>query len=132
MQILANISPLFGVLNAKWDLWNWKLGFKHKHLKNQEAPHQEGNQYSILYYNFEVWLGPHQKSNLKQQPLSVSANALRSCKNGLCEAISFKKIHQDSMRSTSKQMTNYGIKLQLYNVFNEEHWNCRISCFHNL
>ena len=48
--------------------------------------------YSILYYNAVLWLTPDLNCSLKQDLLSISANALRSCMMYNCSKISFLEI----------------------------------------
>ena len=53
----------------------------------------DSNFYSILYYNACIWLTPDLHSELKQNLLSLSANALRSCVTYHSSDVSFKNIH---------------------------------------
>ena len=74
--------------------------------------------FSVLYYNSEIWLTPFLQSGPKQQLLSASANAIRSCMNCPSPYISFEMIHKQFKKSTPDQMAFYKISLLLYKVFN--------------
>ena len=64
----------------------------------------DSNFYSVLYYNAVIWLTPNLKSELKQNLLSASASALRSCLMRDGFDISFEKLH--NMHKNVPQ-TNY-------------------------
>ena len=74
--------------------------------------------FSVLYYNSEIWLTPFLHSGPKQQLLSASANAIRSCLNYPTKFISFECIHKDFKKSTPEQFALYKISLLLYKTFN--------------
>jgi hypothetical protein len=50
------------------------------------------NYYQVLYYNFEIWQGPHLHRNSKQQLMSASANAIESWMSN--PFISFEYFHK--------------------------------------
>jgi hypothetical protein len=74
--------------------------------------------YSILYYNSEIWLTPSLHTGPKQQLLSASANAIRSCLNLQNNYISFVNLHKLAKKSTPEQIALYKMSLVLYKVFN--------------
>ena len=73
--------------------------------------------YSVIYYNSVIWLTPALSSHMKQQLLSISANALRSCLKGNLSDISFENLHKNNMKCTPKQIMLYQIALRLYKFF---------------
>ena len=75
--------------------------------------------YPILYYNSEIWLSTNINAHCKQQLLSASANALRSCFKTDNRHISFESLHKHCKKSTPNQLTLYNLSLLLYKVFNE-------------
>jgi hypothetical protein len=56
--------------------------------------------FPILYYYSEIWLTPSLQTGLKQQLLSASANALRTCMNYPNRFINFDTIHKNLKKST--------------------------------
>ena len=74
--------------------------------------------YSVLYYNAQVWLTPDLNANLRQQLLSVLANALRSCIINNANEISFINIHKINRKSTPDQIMLYQISLELHKNLN--------------
>ena len=74
--------------------------------------------YSILYYNSEIWLGPHLLSNSKQQLLSASAKAIRSCMPLPNPFISFELVHKNCKFSTPTQVGLFKLSLLLYKTLN--------------
>ena len=76
------------------------------------------NYYSVLYYNSEIWLSQNLNADYKQQLLSASANALRSCMPLPNPFISFEAIHKFFNHSTPEQIGNYKLSLLLHQTFN--------------
>jgi hypothetical protein len=74
--------------------------------------------YSVLYYNAEIWLTPSLQAGPKQQLLSASSNALRTCMYNYNHMISFRDIHKLFNKSTPEQFSLYKTALLLYRVFN--------------
>jgi hypothetical protein len=70
--------------------------------------------FSVLYYNSEIWLTPFLQSSPKQQLLSASSNAVRSCLNYPNNFISSKSLHKKFKKSTPDQMVLYQTSLLLY------------------
>ena len=62
------------------------------------------NYYSILYYNSEIWLSSLLHNDSKQQLLSASANAIRSCMPVPNRNISFELVHKNLKFATPKQV----------------------------
>ena len=83
--------------------------------------------YSTLYYNAMIWLTPTLSSHSKQNLLSISANALRSCVLFNSYEISFEDVHKSCKKSTPKQITNYQMALKLYKVLNEPTFECSME-----
>ena len=75
--------------------------------------------YSVLYYNSCIWLTPNLSSDLKQNLLSISANALRSCVSFQSNDISFENIHKINKKSTPKQLMKYKIAISLHKIIND-------------
>ena len=78
----------------------------------------DSNFYSILYYNSCIWLTPDLKADLKQNLLSISACALRSCVSFGGFDVSFECIHKNNGKSTPKQLMKYQISLSLHKLIN--------------
>ena len=76
------------------------------------------NYYSILYYNSEIWLSPNLCHESKQQLMSASANALRSCIPLPNPFVSFEAIHRHFKFSTPSQIGLFKISIQLHKIFN--------------
>ena len=78
----------------------------------------DSNFYSVLYYNSVTWLTPNIACDLKQNLLSISANALRNClvHNGF--TVSFEVLHKTHLKCTPKQIMLYQISLNLHRVLN--------------
>ena len=74
--------------------------------------------YSVLYYNSCIWLTPDLSPDLKQNLLSISANALRSCVNFSGYDVSFENIHIVNKKSTPKQLMKYQIAISLHKLIN--------------
>jgi hypothetical protein len=74
--------------------------------------------YSVLYYYAEIWLTLTLRTGPKQQLISASANAIRTCLNYLSPYISFDSIHKEFKKSTPDQISSYKITLLLYNNCN--------------
>ena len=80
----------------------------------------DSNFYSVLYYNSVIWLTPNISSDLKQNLLSVSAYALRTCLDQGVLAISFEAIHKIHQKCTPKQIMLYQISLNLHKILNTD------------
>ena len=66
-----------------------------KHFNNKEMRILlDSHFYSVLYYNANVWLTPNLSSDMKQNLLSISATALRSCLMHEGFDISFENLHK--------------------------------------
>ena len=78
----------------------------------------DSNFYSVLYYNSVIWLRPGISSDLKQNLLPISANALKNClvHNGF--NVSFEDVHKIHFKITTKQIMLYQISLNLHKVLN--------------
>ena len=74
--------------------------------------------YSVLYYNSEIWLLPSLNHSLKQQLMSASANALRSCNIRKNPYISFIDLHKHNYKSTPEHFAQYKLSLLLFKSFN--------------
>ncbi len=74
--------------------------------------------FSVLYYNSEIWLSPFLHTGPKQQLLSASSNAIRSCLKNQTRYISFENLHKQIKKSTPDQIALYKISLLLFKVFN--------------
>ena len=74
--------------------------------------------YSILYYNAIVWLTPSLSSDLKQNLLSISASALRTCLSHDGFDISFENLHKTHKKCTPIQISYYQLALSLYKRLN--------------
>ena len=79
----------------------------------------ESNFYSVLYYNSSIWLTPDLSAACKQDFLSVSALALRSCLGNYQCDISFLNLHKNNNKCTPAQITMYHLSLNLYRTLNE-------------
>ena len=74
--------------------------------------------YSVLYYNSSVWLTSDLKVNVKQNLLSISANALKSCLWLGRDIISFDELHKINGKCTPNQIAMYQRSLNLYRYLN--------------
>ena len=64
--------------------------------------------YGILYYNSEVWQLRTLNQSLKNQLLSVSAKAIKTCfKNLDYWLLSYKDLHQIAGRATPERLMSY-------------------------
>ena len=93
-------------------------------LKRFFAPEQmrillDSQFYSVLYYNSVVWLTSDLNSPMKQNLLSISANALRSCVIRVNSDVSFENIHKNCKKCTPNQITLYQSSLKLFKTLNE-------------
>ena len=85
----------------------------------------DANFYSILYYNAVIWLTPSLSCELKQNLLSISANALRMCLRHDGFDISFENIHRVHKKSTPLQLMLYHQAIQLHKTINHPNFpNC--------
>ena len=78
----------------------------------------DSNFYSVLYYNAVIWLAPNITNDLKQNLLSISACALKSCLTHYGHDISFENIHKINSKCTPKQIMLYQISLNLHKILN--------------
>ena len=78
----------------------------------------DSNFYYVLYYNSVIWLTPNITSDLKQNLLSISACALKSCLTHYGHDISFENIHKINSKCTPKQIMLYQISLNLHKILN--------------
>ena len=87
--------------------------------------------YSVLYYNSVIWLTPSISSHMKQQLLSISANAIRSCIMHNSYDISFENLHKNNKKCTPSQIMLYQVSLKLHKVLNdtESHTTESVSVF---
>ena len=76
--------------------------------------------YSVLYYNVTVWLTMDLKCQLKQDLLSVSANALKSCLWLGHDMISFHDLRKINSKCSPNQIAMYQRSLTLYRAVNAE------------
>ena len=74
------------------------------------------NFYSILYYNFEIWLMPGLSTRLKSQLLSASAKALQLCETVRNIDISFERLHDLHKRETPMKLMKYRLALQVHKI----------------
>ena len=79
----------------------------------------DANFYSVLYYNAVIWLTPDLGAMMKQNLISVSANALRSCLMYDSREISFENVHIVNKKCTPKQIMMYLNAIKLYKFLNE-------------
>ncbi len=105
------------ISKAKKALYALKM-IKKFFTKNEMRKLLDSNFYSILYYNAVIWLTPNLKSDLKQDLLSASACALRSCLTGSEPEISFLRLHKIHMKCTPDQIMLYQQALQLHKIVN--------------
>ena len=70
-----------------------------------------------IYYNANIWLTPDLTHALKQNLLSISACALRSCMYNNLE-MSFDRLHAINKKCTPNQIMLYQLSLSLYKTFN--------------
>ena len=92
----AHISH--AIIKSKKALFALKLLRKHFSTNEMRTLH-DSYFYSVLYYNSVIWLTPAISSNMKQQLLSISANALRSCLMNGNSDVSFENLHKNNMKS---------------------------------
>ena len=78
------------------------------------------NYYSILYYNAEIWLSNNLHIAPKQQLLSASANAIRSCLPQQSSFISFDKLHKHFKISIPQHIGLFKLAILLHKTFNSE------------
>ena len=81
------------------------------------------NYYSVLYYNSEIWLSKNLNNDCKQQLLSSSANALRTCLPMPNPHISFLAIHKHNKISTPEHIGNFKLAILLFKTFNSNERN---------
>ena len=105
------------ISKAKKALYALKM-IKKFFTKNEMRKLLDSNFYSILYYNAVIWLTPNLKSDLKQDLLSASACALRSCLTRSEHEISFLRLHKIHMKCTPDQIMLYQQALQLHKTIN--------------
>ena len=86
-----------------------------------------GSVVSSLYYIAVIWLKPNLSSLSKQNQISISANALRSCMLFNCSDISFEDVHKSCKKSTPKQITNFQMVLKLHKLLNEPTFECSLE-----
>ena len=60
--------------------------------------------YSVLYYNLSIWLTPGISHDMKQNLLSISANALRTCLRHYGHDVSFESLHKIHEKSTQSKL----------------------------
>ena len=77
-----------------------------------------------LYYNAVLWLTPELNSMMKQGLLSISANALRSCRMSFSSELSFVTIHSIFRICTPAQIMSYQLSLQLHKSLSEMYDLC--------
>ena len=76
-----------------------------------------------FYYNASIWLTPGNSSDVKQNLLLISANALRSCLRHEGNAmLSFELLHKTHQKSTPKQIMLYQIAIGLHKKVNSCHF----------
>ena len=75
--------------------------------------------YSILYYNSVIWLTTELSAPMKQNLLSISANALRTCLTRYNYDVSFENLHLNCKKCTPKQITLYQSSLKLFKTLND-------------
>ena len=78
----------------------------------------DSNFYSILYYNSVIWLTPSLSCDSKQNLLSISANALRTCLKHEGYDVSFDNIHKNNKKCTPKQIMFYTQAINLHKILN--------------
>ena len=74
--------------------------------------------FDLVYCNANVWLTPNLSSDSKQNLLSISANALRSCLMHDGFNISFENLHLSHKKCTPLQHSHYQLALTLYDKLN--------------
>ena len=79
--------------------------------------------YSVLYYNAEIWVIPILCSDMRQQLLSISANAIRSCIGHEGFDFSFDDLHKIHKKCTQKQIMLYKMSLKLHKLLNEHDYD---------
>ena len=82
----------------------------------------DANFYSILYYNAVIWLTPSRSAESKQNLLSISATALRSCLSNGGFDISFENLHKSHKKCTPTQIMYYQLALNLHKILNFNEW----------
>ena len=74
--------------------------------------------FTVLYYNSEIWHLPTLSPQLKQKLMSASANAIKLCLSSLPLNTSYEEIHRLAKRGTPTQMSAYKHALQMYKLYN--------------
>ena len=75
--------------------------------------------YSVLYYNAVIWLSPELNAQMRQNLLSISSNALRTCLSQDHLDVSFENLHRNCKKSTPKQIAFYLSSLKLHKIIND-------------
>ena len=75
--------------------------------------------YSVLYYNAVIWLSPELNAQMRQNLLSISSNALRTCLSRDHFDVSFENLHRNCKKSTPKQIALYLSSLKLHKIVND-------------
>ena len=76
--------------------------------------------YSVLYYNAEIWLLPGLSPQSKQKLLSASASPLKLMSWNCDSMLSYEKLHYVNQRATPEQMIVYKHAILLHKVYNSE------------
>ena len=113
---LVLILILISISKAKKSLFAIRL-LKKNFNSNELRTLLDSHFYSVLYYNANIWLTPDLTNALKQNLLSISACALRSCMYNNLE-LSFDRLHAINKKCTPNQIMLYQLSLSLYKTFN--------------
>ena len=111
-----NVQVANAISKAKKSLFAIKL-LKKYFTTNELRTFLDSYFYSVLYYNANIWLTPSLTTALKQNLLSISANALRICMHNSME-LSFERIHVVNKKCTPNQIILYQLAISLYKTFN--------------
>ena len=73
----------------------------------------DSHYYPVLYYNAVIWLTPSLSPDLKQNLLSISANAMRNCVMHHILDVSFENVHNLNRKCTlNRYWLNYWHNLE--------------------
>ena len=110
-----NLQVASSISKAKKKLFALRV-LKRFFLPNQMRVLLDLQFYSVLYNNAVIWLTPDLNAQMRQNLLSISANALRTCLRRDCFDISFENLHRTCKKSTPKQIALYLSSLKLHKL----------------
>ena len=77
-------------------------------------------QYSILYYNSEIWHLPTLKANIKRSIRCASTNALKICTKNYNYMMSYDHLHSVNNRAQPAQILKYKLALMLFKLYRDK------------